>query len=92
MLRLLSENVDAWQKAPEIVEEATNDNSRFFALKLMEDCIRTRWNALPAEQRAAVKEYVVQRILQLSKDESSMTAHRVVVGKLNQLLVEVLKH
>ena len=92
MLRRLSENVDAWQKAPEIVEAATNDNSRFFALKLMEDCIRTRWNALPAEQRAAVKEYVVQRILQLSKDESSMTAHRVVVGKLNQLLVEVLKH
>jgi exportin-1 len=92
VLKRLSEDPNAWQKAPEVVEAATNDSSRFFALKLLEDCIKTRWNALPPDQRLAVKEYVVQRILQLSKDDASMSAHRVVVGKLNQLLVEILKH
>jgi len=42
VLMTLQENPDLWTKADGILERATNFQSRFFGLQILDDAIRTR--------------------------------------------------
>lgn len=42
-LMQLQESSDVWIKADSIIENATNPQSRFFGLQLLDDAIRTRY-------------------------------------------------
>lgn len=41
-LMTLQENPDIWTKADAILEKATNPQTRFFGLQILDDAIRTR--------------------------------------------------
>ena len=87
----LQENPQAWAHVDAILETSTAPNTKFFALKILEDTIKYRWKALPPEQRDGVKNYLVTKIIQLSKDDATLARERLFVGKLNLSLVHVLK-
>lgn len=42
VLMTLQENPDIWMKADAILEKASNPQSRFFGLQILDDAIRTR--------------------------------------------------
>lgn len=44
------------------------------------------------EQKEGIKNYVVGKIIHMSQDELTLSRERVLVGKLNLTLVEILKH
>lgn len=91
-LMQLQESPDLWTKADGIIEQATNPQSRFFGMQVLDDAIKTRWKILPSEQKEGIKNYVVGKIIQMSQDEESSSREKVLVGKLNLTLVEILKH
>ena len=90
----LSENVHLWTRADAILESSqSSPNSKFFALQLMEDCIKFRWKSLSAEERVSVKSYLVTKVIAASSDEHFVTSKdgSVFVNKLNITLIAVLK-
>ena len=91
-LMQLQEAPDLWTKADAIIEQATNPQARFFGMQVLDDAIKTRWKILPAEQKEGIKNYVVGKIINMSQDEASLSREKVLVGKLNLTLVEILKH
>ncbi|KAL7553456.1 hypothetical protein ACHAWF_016738 [Thalassiosira exigua] len=50
-----------------------------------------RWKILPAEQRRGIKDYIVGKVIQLSSDEQRAKEEKVFLGKLNLILVQILK-
>lgn len=58
----------------------------------MEDLIRSRWGALPAEQREAIRNYISNVIIKMCSDEASCRSEKVFLSKLNVILVHILKH
>lgn len=62
------------------------------ALKILEDLIKFRWRKLPAEQRDAVRNYVVKKVIGLSQDEASLRSQGIFLKKLDLALVHILKH
>jgi len=90
-LMTLQENPDLWTKADSILERATNHQTRYFGLQILDDAIRTRWKILPAEQRDGIKNYIVGRVISMSSDEEIMKREKVFIQKLNLTLVQVLK-
>lgn len=90
-LMQLQETPDLWTKADEIMEKSQNPQTRFFGLQVLDDAIKTRWNIIPADQRDGIKNYVVGKIISMSQDEATMNREKVLVGKLNLTLVEMLK-
>ena len=58
----------------------------------MEDLIRFRWGALPAEQREAIRNYISNVIIKMCSDEATCRREKVFVNKLNVILVHILKH
>jgi len=91
VLMTLQENPDLWTKADGILERATNFQSRFFGLQILDDAIRTRWKILPAEQREGIKNYVVSKVISMSSSEETLRQEKVFVQKLNLTLVQILK-
>ncbi|KAF5947423.1 hypothetical protein HYC85_013380 [Camellia sinensis] len=60
--------------------------------RVLEGVIKYKWNALPAEQRDGMKNYISDVIVKLSSDEISFRRERLYVNKLNIILVQILKH
>jgi exportin-1 len=91
-LMQLQEAPELWTKADAIIEQATNPQSRFFGMQVLDDVIKTKWKILPSEQKDGIKNYVVGKIINMCQDEAIIIRERVLVGKLNLTLVEILKH
>lgn len=90
-LMRLQEVPDLWTKADGILERAVNAQTRFFGLQILDDAIRTRWKILPAEQREGIRNYVVNKIINMSNDEATLRNEKVFLQKLNLTLVQILK-
>lgn len=64
-------------------------NTKYFALKILESLIQTRWKVLPVEQREAIKDYIVNLAIESSSDDATLETNRVFINKINLVLVEV---
>ena len=90
-LMQLQEAPELWRQADSIIEKATNPQARFFGLQVLDDAIRMRWKILPADQKEGIKNFVVGKIIHMSQEEATLTREKVLIGKLNLTLVEILK-
>ncbi|KAL0403306.1 UNVERIFIED_CONTAM: protein EXPORTIN 1A [Sesamum radiatum] len=92
ILRDLQNNPEMWLQVVHILSNTQSLNTKFFALQVLEGVIKYRWNALPAEQRDGMKNYISEVIVKLSSDEICFRRERLYVNKLNIILVQILKH
>lgn len=92
VLKRLQEHPDSWTRVDAILERSKSQQTKFFALQILEAVIKFRWGALPPEQREGIRNYVSNLIIKLSTDEAVFRAEKVFINKLNLILVEILKH
>mmetsp|Transcript_15108 Transcript_15108/g.50989 ORF Transcript_15108/g.50989 Transcript_15108/m.50989 type:complete len:1084 (-) Transcript_15108:130-3381(-) len=85
------EHPQAWTRVDTILEQTQCDQSRFFALATLETCVKQRWKVLPQDQREAIKAYIVNVIVRYSSDEATLVRTKTQLGKLNLILVQILK-
>lgn len=90
-LKALRAQPDAWRAVDTIITHSEEPNTKFFALQILKETISTKWKVLPQDQRAGIKEYVVNMTIKFSADEQLAASHRPFVTKLNETLVEVVK-
>lgn len=57
----------------------------------MEGVIKTRWGALPDDQRTGIRTYLSNLIISISTNEAAMRRERTFLNKLNLVLVDILK-
>ncbi|WJX89884.1 Protein EXPORTIN 1B [Trifolium repens] len=87
IFRDLENNPDMWFQVMHILQNTQN-----LTLQVLEGLIKYRWNALPAEQRDGMTNFISDIIVQLSSYEASFRMERLYVNKLNIILVQILKH
>ena len=70
-----------------ILECNASMEAKYFALQVLESAIKTKWRALPAEQREGVKMFIATLIINTcaSTDPNS----QLLLQKLNVVLVQV---
>ncbi|KAL2919489.1 Karyopherin transporter [Polyrhizophydium stewartii] len=91
VLERFQEHPDAWKRVDVILERSTLAESKFIALQILEKLIKTMWKALPPVQRQGIKDFIVAIIIKTSSDETSLEKNRTLLGKLNIVLVQILK-
>lgn len=92
--RINSEDASAalnWFRVDLILEQNNNPNTKFFALQILDACIKYRWRTLPREQCEGIKNFVVNLVIKLSSDEALLRGQRLFINKLNLILVQVIK-
>ncbi|XP_012281075.1 exportin-1 [Orussus abietinus] len=91
VLTALKEHPDAWTRVDTILEYSQNQQTKYYALQILEQVIKTRWKVLPRNQCEGIKKYIVGLIIKTSSDPETMEASKVYLNKLNMILVQVLK-
>lgn len=91
VLTTLKEHPDAWTRVDSILEFSSNQQTKYYALQILEEVIKTRWKILPRNQCEGIKKYVVGLIIKTSSDAAIMEENKVYLNKLNMILVEILK-
>jgi len=82
-----------WFRVDSILESpVSSQNTKFYALQILEAAIKFRWRTLPAEQQAGIKAFIVNLVIQKSSvDEAEYRASKVFMTKLNVILVQIVK-
>lgn len=91
ILTALKEHPDAWTRVDTILEYSQIQETKYYALQILEQVIQTRWKVLPRNQCEGIKKYIVGLIIKNSSDNVSMENNKVYLKKLNMILIEVLK-
>jgi len=50
VLTSLKEHPDAWTRVDTMLEYSTDNETKYYALQILEHVIKTRWKALPRQQ------------------------------------------
>lgn len=83
---------NSWQFADIILENSSDNNTKFLALNILESTVKNKWKALPDDQKNGIKEYITNLVINLGKDEGINTTGKHLLTKLNQTLVSIVKH
>jgi exportin-1 len=81
----------SWTLVDTILERAQNAQTKFFALQILEEMVKSRWKIVTPPQRTSVKNYVVNVAIKLSSDEATLRANKILLRKLNFVLVQIIK-
>lgn len=91
VLTQLKDNPDSWMKVDAILSYSKNQETKYFALQILENLIKTRWNALPSVQTAGIKTFIIDLIIKTSSDPELVEREKFYLTKLNMVLVQILK-
>lgn len=91
VLTTLKEHPDAWTRVDTILEYSSNQQTKYYALQILEQVIKTRWKVLPRNQCEGIKKYIVALIIKTSSDPETLEHNKTYLNKLNVILVQVLK-
>ncbi|KAK9862358.1 hypothetical protein WJX84_007629 [Apatococcus fuscideae] len=91
VLKRLQTHPEAWMRVDAILEASKTQQTKFFALQILEEVVKYRWGALPDEQREGIKNYISNLIIKLSSDEATFRREKMFLNKLNLILVQILK-
>lgn len=92
VLNHLKEHPEAWTRVDTILEFSQNQQTKYYALQILEKTIKTKWKALPRHQCDAIKKYIVGLIIKNSSDAATLEKEKVYVNKLNVILIQILKY
>ncbi|GFE55001.1 exportin 1 [Babesia ovis] len=82
---------DSWKHVAVILTYSNNANTKFFALQVLQGCIQTRWNVLPAEDRLGIRSFVSELVIKLSMDDEACNRERHFLTKVNETLIQIVK-
>jgi len=91
ILQQLKEHPDSWMKVDSILETSSNQETKYYALQILDNVIITRWKMLPKEQQEGIKSFIVGLVIKISSAEKTAEKEKTFLGKLNLILVQILK-
>jgi exportin-1 len=83
------EHPQSWTRVDTILEYSQNPQTKYFALQILEDLIKSRWRILPKEQRDGIKNYIVNLVIKLSTSDDVRLKNVLLLGQSNKVLVQV---
>ena len=81
----------SWTRVGQILEQSGNPNTKVLALRILDECVKTRWRILPPDEREGIKSFLIALIIKLSSDDASLKGNHALLNRLNLSLVQILK-
>jgi len=92
VLTQFQERPDAWIRVDKVLDSpAASQSSRFFAIQVLGEMVKYRWKTLPRGTAESVRNYVVNKVIELSSTDEVMAREKMNLTKLNGVLVMVVK-
>lgn len=91
VLTKFQDHPDSWTRADQILQYANDTETKYIGLSILDNLIKTRWKALPEEQRQGIRNFIAIMIISMCDDETQFTQQRALISKCDLTLVQILK-
>lgn len=91
VLTKFQENPNSWTKVIQILQQSSSHQTKIFALQILNQTIRFKWNILPTEQQSGMKNFLIRIIIQMAKNETSKKDEHLLLLKFNECLIQIVK-
>lgn len=81
----------AWTRADKILQMSTNPQSKYIALSILDNLIKSKWKALPDDQRLGIRNFIASMVISLCNDDDSFKSQRTLITKCDLTLVQIIK-
>jgi exportin-1 len=75
-----------------ILNKSASVYTKIIGLGLMEDVIKTRWNLMGAEQKMAIRNFLVDLLIKNVNDENTTQHSSHFINKMNYVIVLIAKY
>ncbi|VEU21071.1 DEKNAAC101996 [Brettanomyces naardenensis] len=82
---------DSWTRADQILQYASDAETKYIGLSILDNLIKTRWKALPEQQRQGIRNFVASMIIAMCEDDAEFESQRALISKCDLTLVQILK-
>ncbi|QPG73167.1 Karyopherin transporter [Brettanomyces nanus] len=82
---------ESWTRADQILQFATDTETKYIGLSILDNLIKTRWKALPDPQRQGIRNFVASMIIAMCEDDAQFEAQSALINKCDLTLVQILK-
>lgn len=76
----------SWTKIDSILKVSTSKQSKFIALQILEETVKSKWVLFNEEMKAGLRQYVFTTVVERSGEQSD-----IILQKFNSVLVEIVK-
>lgn len=81
----------SWTRVDAILEHSQRPETKHYALTILSDLVKYRWNIIPQEQREEIKLYIITFAFKLSQDDETRLSQRIVLDAANSVIVDIAK-
>lgn len=92
VLNQFQEQPESFSYCDFILENSQNIYTKVFALGIIENAIKTKWNLLEENNRIAIRNFIVDILIKNVTDNNSFAKNSFFINKLNIVLVLIAKN
>ncbi|KAG7810452.1 hypothetical protein KL921_002947 [Ogataea angusta] len=82
---------DAWTRADQILQYSSDPQAKYIALSILDNLIKTKWKALPEEQRLGIRNFIASMIIVMCDDDAQFVSQKALIQKSDLTLVQIIK-
>eukprot|EP00818_Percolomonas_sp_WS_P000424 CAMPEP_0117443390 /NCGR_PEP_ID=MMETSP0759-20121206/4670_1 /TAXON_ID=63605 /ORGANISM="Percolomonas cosmopolitus, Strain WS" /LENGTH=1065 /DNA_ID=CAMNT_0005235363 /DNA_START=185 /DNA_END=3382 /DNA_ORIENTATION=+ len=91
ILTKFQQHANSWTKVIQILQQSSSHQTKIFAVQILNQTIRYKWNILPDNQQVGMKNFLVNIIIEMTKKSSTDAASKLLLQKLNESLIQIVK-
>lgn len=90
-LTKFQDHPDAWTRADKILQFARDTETKYIGLSILNNLIKTKWKALPEDQRLGIRNFIASMIISMCDDDNQFQNQRALISKCDLTLVQIVK-
>ena len=91
ILTKFQDHPDAWTRADKILQFARDTETKYIGLSILNNLIKTKWKALPDEQRLGIRNFIASMIISMCDNDEQFQSQRALINKCDLTLVQIVK-
>lgn len=83
---------ESWLYVDFIIQNSNYMNTKIFAISIIDNLIRTKWNILPQDQKAGIRNFMIDYLIKLVTDDQVFEQQQPLINKINIVIVQIAKN
>ncbi|CAD8058197.1 unnamed protein product [Paramecium primaurelia] len=81
-----------WTMTDQVILLCKQNQTKFLALKVLEEQIKTKWNLIREESRQGLKGFILKQLLHFGAKDQHDSIEESLLNQINMIIIQILKH
>ncbi|CAD8074453.1 unnamed protein product [Paramecium sonneborni] len=81
-----------WTMTDQVILLCKQNQTKFLALKVLEEQIKSKWNLIREESRLGLKGFILKQLLHFGAKDQHDSIEESLLNQINMIIIQILKH